>query len=150
MMFLVLLGFLALAIGALIPVQAAANATLSRSLYGTVVWPALALFAVAAASVLLVAVAKRSAPPSLATFRSVPLWAYVGGPIVATYVLSITFLVPRLGVGTAIALVVTGQILSAIAIDKFGLLRMPAIPITPLRTVGAALMVIGLALAVRR
>src|SRR6478752_1067358 len=93
-----LLWALALAAGALIPVQAAANAALARAVGGRADWAGLP-----------------AAPP----------WAYAGGLVVAAYVLTITFLVPRLGVGAAVALIVTGQIVGALAVDHFGLLRAP-------------------------
>ena len=65
----------------------------------------------------------------------------------AFYVFTITFLAPRLGVGTAIALIVAGQVVAALTIDHFGLLRSLTFPLTPARLVGAALMVVGVFLA---
>jgi transporter family-2 protein len=82
--------------------------------------------------------------------RGAPTWSYVGGFIVAAYVLTITFLVPRLGVGAAIALVVTGQIAAALLIDQFGLFRALTVPLTPVRLLGGVLMVAGVSLALRR
>lgn len=145
--FLWLLAFVA---GALIPVQAAANAALSKSIQNNVPVAALCLFVVAgtvaAAAVLLAG----SPMPTVASLRAAPWWSYVGGFIVAFYVLTITFLAPRLGVGTAISLIVAGQIVAALAIDHFGLLRSPTFPLTPGRLVGAALMAVGVFLALRR
>lgn len=88
--------------------------------------------------------------PTPADLGSAPWWSYTGGLIVAFYVFSITFLAPRLGVGTAIALVVTGQVMAALTIDHFGLMRSLTFPLTPARALGAALMVIGAFLALRR
>ena len=88
--------------------------------------------------------------PTVASLRAAPWWSYVGGFIVAFYVLTITFLAPRLGVGTAISLIVTGQIAAALTIDHFGLLRSPVFTLTPARLVGAALMAAGVFLALRR
>ena len=145
-----LLWLLALAAGALIPVQAAANASLSRSIHGNVPFAALTLFAIAGATAMGAPLMSGGPTPSIEDLRSAPSWSYVGGPIVAGYVLTITFLVPRLGVGRAIALVVTGQIFAALAIDRFGLLGAPSVPVTPLRVCGGVLMVGGVALALRR
>ncbi len=72
------------------------------------------------------------------------------GLIVALYVLTITFLAPRLGVGTAVALIVTGQVLDALLIDHFGLLRSLTFPLTAARLAGAVLMIAGVFLALRR
>jgi transporter family-2 protein len=53
-------------------------------------------------------------------------------------------------VGNAIALVVTGQVVAALAIDHFGLLRSLTFALTPSRLLGAVFMVIGVFLALRR
>jgi transporter family-2 protein len=143
-----LLSLLALASGALIPIQAASNAALSRTLHDNVPFAALILFIVAAVVSGLMVVS--SGVPTVADLRQAPWWSYSGGLIVAFYVLTITFLAPRLGVGTAIALIVTGQVAAALAIDHFGLLRSLTFSLTPTRVVGGVLMVIGVFLALKR
>ncbi len=145
-----LLWLLALAAGALIPVQAAANATLSRSIHGNVPFAALMLFMVAGATAVAAVLLSGDRTPSIEELRLAPTWSYVGGLIVATYVLTITFLVPRLGVGSAIALIVAGQTAAALTIDHFGLLGAPTVPLTPLRLCGGVLMSSGVMLALRR
>jgi transporter family-2 protein len=145
-----LLWLLALFSGALIPVQAAANAALSKSIHGNVSFAALTLFAVAALVTAVSVLAAGLPFPSVAELRAAPWWSYTGGLIVAFYVFTITFLAPRLGVGTAIALIVTGQIAAALAIDHFGLLRSLTFPLTMSRVAGAVLMVVGAVLALRR
>jgi bacterial/archaeal transporter family-2 protein len=88
--------------------------------------------------------------PRLAELGRAPWWSYLGGLIVAFYVLTITFLVPRIGVGAAIALIVTGQILAALTIDHFGLFRSLSFHLTPARALGGVLMIAGAFLALRR
>jgi transporter family-2 protein len=144
------LGLLALMAGALIPVQAAANASLSKSLHGNVPYSALTLFVVAGVTVLAAILLAGAKLPSVKEFEAAPWWSYVGGIIVATYVLTITFLVPRIGVGSAIALIVTGQIIAAMLIDQFGLLNAPRFPLTSVRMIGALLMIVGVFLSTRR
>jgi transporter family-2 protein len=144
-----LLWLLALVAGALIPVQAAANATLSKSIHGNVPFAALTLFVVAGATTLAAVFLSGGRFPSVEELRAAPAWSYVGGLIVAFYVLTITFLVPRLGVGAAIVLIVTGQIAAALLIDQFGLFRSLAVPLTPVRFLGGVLMVTGVILALR-
>ncbi len=141
---------LALAAGALIPVQAAANAALSRSLHDNVPFSALTLFAVAGLVTAIGVLAAATPVPTPTQLGAAPWWSFAGGLIVAFYVFSITFLAPRLGVGTAIALVVTGQVMAALTIDHFGLMRSLTFPLTPVRALGAVLMVIGVFLALRR
>ena len=145
-----LLWLLALVAGALIPIQAAANAALSKSIQGNVPFAALTLFVVAGVASAAVVLLAGSPIPPTAIWRAAPWWSYLGGFIVAFYVLSITFLAPRLGVGTAISLIVAGQIVAALTIDHFGLLRSPVFPLTLTRLVGAVLMAVGVFLALRR
>lgn len=145
-----LLSILALASGALIPVQAASNAALSRVIHGNVPFAALILFAIAALATALAMLVLGEGVPAAAELRSAPWWSYSGGVIVAFYVFTITFLSPRLGVGAAIALVVAGQVISALTIDHYGLLRSLTFSLTPTRLIGAVLMVVGVFLALRR
>jgi transporter family-2 protein len=145
-----LLWLLAFVAGALIPVQAAANAALSKSIQGNVPFAALILFVVAGVATAVGALLAGGQIPSAAALRAAPWWSYIGGLIVAFYVFTITFLAPRLGVGTAIALIVTGQVVAALTIDHFGLLRSLTFPLTPGRMVGAVLMAVGVFLALRR
>ena len=115
----VLLSALAVIVGALIPVQAATNAAMSR-IVGSVAITSLALFAIGFVVVAAWAIVIRVPLPSIETLRLVPAYGYGGGLIVAGYVIAITFLAPRLGVGNAIRLVVTGQIVAAVIIDHAG------------------------------
>jgi transporter family-2 protein len=79
----------------------------------------------------------------------VPAYGYFGGFIVASYVIAITFLAPRLGVGNAICFIVTGQIFAAVLIDHFGLFGAPVQTLSWTRAAGIALMIAGLFLAKR-
>ena len=145
-----LLSLLALVSGALIPVQAASNAALSRTIGGNVPFAALTLFLVAAAATAVATLASGKGMPATAVLGQAPWWSFSGGLIVAFYVFTITFLSPRLGVGNAIALIVAGQVFSALAIDHFGLMRSLVFPLSATRVAGAALVVAGVFLALRR
>lgn len=145
-----LLWLLAFVAGALIPVQAAANAALSKSLGGNVPFSALILSAVAMMANAVALLLARAPVPSAGALGSAPWWSYLGGLIVAFYVLVITFLAPRIGIGTAISFIVTGQIFAALTIDHFGLLRSLIFPVTPVRLLGAGFMAVGVFLALRR
>ncbi len=146
MKLVLLLSLAALLTGSLIPVQAAANAALSQSI-GSVGYAALLLFTVGFGAVALFIMVSARQPPALAQFGSAPAYAYVGGLIVATYLLAITYLAPRLGVGNAICFIVTGQIIAAVLIDHFGLMGTPQQLLDAKRGGGVLLMVAGLFLA---
>jgi transporter family-2 protein len=78
-----LLWALALVIGALIPVQAAANAALSPSILGNVAASTLTLFAVAAATTIVAFGLMDGPVPTWAQFRAAPWWSFTGGLIVS-------------------------------------------------------------------
>jgi transporter family-2 protein len=144
----VLLGALAVIVGALIPVQAATNAAMSRVL-GSVAITSLVLFAIGFVVVAAWAIVIRVPLPSLESLRHMPPYGYCSGFIVASYVISITFLAPRLGVGNAIRLVVSGQIVAAVIIDHVGLFGAVVQRLTMGRAIGVVLMIIGVILARR-
>jgi transporter family-2 protein len=141
---------MALVSGALIPVQAASNAALSRTIGDNVPFAALTLFVLAAVATAAAMLLSGKPLPAGDALKLAPWWSFSGGLIVAFYVFTITFLSPRLGVGTAIALIVAGQVLSALTIDHFGLLRSLQFTLTPTRIAGAALMIFGAFLALRK
>lgn len=73
----------------------------------------------------------------------------IGGVIIAFYLLSISMLGPKIGLGTAILLVIGGQIASSVVIDTFGLFGALRVSLSPMRILGIALVVIGVILARR-
>jgi bacterial/archaeal transporter family-2 protein len=79
-----------------------------------------------------------------------PLWLYLGGILSAFIVLSITFATPRIGVAAAIGMVITGNLLVAAAIDRFGWFGYKQIPLHWTRVVGILLLAGGAALSLRK
>lgn len=143
--------FLALALitGALIPIQASTNAAFSKSV-GDPLITGLMVFVVGFFGMLVLAFILKAPTPSLAQIKSAPLYGYAGGIIVATYVVMITILVPRLGVGAAISLIVTGQIICAVAIDHFGLFGVQPRSFDLTRAAGITLMIAGVYLVMKK
>lgn len=139
---------LMLATGIGIPVMAALSATLGAK-YGSTAFAACVLFLVALSiSVAFLFAVEGGLKPFQKT--SLPFYFYFGGVFVAFYVLSITWVAPKFGVGNAVAFVLLGQIISMAAIDQFGLLGAPMHAITLQRFIGLILMSVGVFLAVRR
>lgn len=140
---------LMLATGIGIPIMAALSAKLG-SIYGSPAFAACILFLVA----LLISVAFLFAVEGgLKTFPNnvnLPFYFYLAGAFVAFYVLSVTWVAPKFGVGNAVAFVLLGQLISMAAIDQFGLLGAPTHAITLPRFIGLILMSVGVFLAVRR
>lgn len=75
-----------------------------------------------------------------------PWWAWLGGCLGAYFVVSTILLAPKLGAGTMMALFVAGQMLASLTLDHFGLLGFALRPISPLRALGAALLILGVIL----
>lgn len=133
-----------LAAGIGIPVLAALNAQLGQRL-GAPVAAAAVLFTVA----LLIAVGAMvigGSAPALRALPGTPKHLFLAGALVAFYVLSITWVAPRFGVGNAVFCVLVGQMLSAAVIDHFGLFGALVRPMSAGRLGGLVLMAMSLVL----
>ena len=133
------------AAGALIPLMAVLNARLGRSLGAPTLAPVV-LFGVAFIAALfvhLIGSARWPTGQDLQQLRPIDL---AGGLIVAFYVLSITLLAPRFGVGNAILFVMVAQIFTSAAIDHFGLFGAAVRLLSPGRIAGLLVLLLGLAM----
>jgi transporter family-2 protein len=139
---------LALITGGLIPVQAATNAAFSKSI-GNPLITGLMVFVIGLIAMTVI-VALRGARAPLNTFATVPWYGYLGGLIVPTYVVMITIITPRIGLGNAIALILTGQIIAAVLIDQFGWFNTTVRHIDAGRLMGVAFMICGIYLVMRK
>jgi len=85
----------------------------------------------------------------LAQVSAQPGHLFLGGVLVAFYVLAVTFVAPRFGVGNAVFFVLLGQMASAAVIDQFGLFGALVRPLTMMRAAGIGFMALGLLLIQR-
>jgi transporter family-2 protein len=130
-----------------IPILAALNAQLGRSLQSP--WmAAVVLFSVALVAAVAVLLVTGGARP-LAALAGQPKHLYLGGLLVAFYVLSVTVIAPRFGLGNAIVLVLMGQLASASVIDHFGLFGAIQREMNGTRLAGLAAMLAGVLLTQR-
>ena len=74
---------------------------------------------------------------------------YLGGLLCAFYILTMTWIAPKIGVGNAVLLVLLGQILTAAVIDNFGPFGSPKFPVSSTRVLGVVIMIVGVMLARR-
>jgi transporter family-2 protein len=139
---------LAVVVGAGLTLQIGMNAVLGRTL-GSPLWGAVVNFCVGlvalVACVLLFGV--RMTPGSVA---HVPGWAWFAGLLGAAYVAAATLLGPRLGAMVLLVLMLAGQLAAALLVDHFGVMGFPRSEVTPVRLLGAALVVVGALLVLRR
>ena len=123
-----------------IPVLAALNAQLGGRI-GSPAAAATVLFVIAFATSLVVALIV--APQGFTQLGGAPKHLFLGGVLIAFYLLSITFIAPHFGIGNAVFFVLLGQLFSAALIDHFGLFGAQISPVSLTRAAGIATMAIG-------
>jgi transporter family-2 protein len=125
-----LLVLLGLAAGSGIPVQASLNSALRQHL-GRPEWATLVNFGVGFVAMAAVLLVQRVALPTAAQVARAPWWTWTGGALGAFFVFSTVVLTPRLGVATSLALILAGQLLSALLLDHVGALGLATREVTP-------------------
>jgi transporter family-2 protein len=126
-------------------IQQALNANL-RSEINSAPWSGFMSYFLGVVCMLVLAVALRDPVPSTSTISRVPLWAWTGGIFGAIFIGLSIITIPKLGGATYIALLVTGQMIAALAVDHFGWLGVQERPIDLPRMLGVALLIVGVVL----
>ena len=137
-----------LLVGLGIPVFAALNGGLATRLNNPMLASTVALLA--AIVVIVTVLLLTEGVPQVKFDPSIPVWFYLGGIFVAIYILGMTWVAPRFGVGNAVAFVLLGQLISMAMIDQFAWFGAAHHPITLQRVLGLALITAGVFLSVRR
>ncbi|WP_299282609.1 DMT family transporter [uncultured Tateyamaria sp.] len=123
-----------------IPILAALNAALGVRL-GSPAAAATVLFLVALTTSGIVFAA--TGAQGLVRLAEAPKHLFLAGALIAFYVLSITYIAPHFGIGNAVFFVLLGQLISAAAIDHFGLFGAQATALGAARIAGIAMMAAG-------
>jgi transporter family-2 protein len=132
---------LAIAAGAAAALQAATNAGLSKSVGLGAALVINTVIVLIGATALWAALGAKTA-----FFPAGASWTlYLGGLFGFVLLASLAFVFPKIGAAYAIALMVGGQCVTALVVDHFGLMGMPADPLTGRRVIGVALVAIGAA-----
>ena len=148
MLELAIYALLTLAAGACVVTQQALNANL-RTALDSAAWAGVVSYATGLACMIALALALREPFPSMSVIGRVPALAWTGGIFGAIFIILGIVLIPHLGAATFIALLVTGQMITAMAFDHFGLFGLAQRSADLPRLLGAALLVAGVIL-VRR
>jgi transporter family-2 protein len=138
--------FMAFCVGVAISVQAAVNGGLAAALGGNSVFAAFVSFACGTVVLALAALARGSVGEALAALPTQPLWRFSGGLLGAAFVFGTVYLAPRIGLLNMLVLVIAGQLLSSMVIDHFGLIHVTVHKVSPVRMVGALVMLAGVGL----
>jgi len=137
---------IAISAGIAVPILASINASYGQ-IIGNVNIAALTLACIAAITILIVVIVSGTKIPDADVFSKTSWWHFTAGCLIAWYILSITFIAPRFGVGNAIIFVVVAQMFTAITIDHFGLFGAAVQALDIKRVSGLIFLIIGVALA---
>lgn len=133
---------MALAAGAVLPLQAGLNAQLASSA-GHALWASCVSFAVGLLLLIVVCMTVRLPRPAWDDLASVPFWQWGGGVMGAFFVSAMVMLSPRLGAATMLGMVLVGQMIAAALIDHFGLAGFTPHALSLGRAAGIALLITG-------
>ena len=131
--------------GAMIPIQAGANAQLAHWV-NSPIRAALASFVIGMIALLVLAAFVVRPYPSAHRLGSAPWWVWIGGLLGAFYIAGSIVAAPKLGAATLIALVVAGQTVASLLIDQFGWVGFAERHVTPGRAAGMLLVLGGVTL----
>jgi transporter family-2 protein len=123
-----------------IPLLAGLNAALGKYI-GSPATAATMLFLVALSISFVVMIF--TGAEGLSRLASAPKHLFLAGGFVAFYVLTVTYIAPHFGVGNAVFFVLLGQLISAAAIDHFGLFGAQVSPLGLTRAAGISMMAVG-------
>ncbi|HEY3679802.1 MAG TPA: DMT family transporter [Bradyrhizobium sp.] len=136
---------LAVLAGISIVIQQALNANLRIAL-GSAAWSGFMSYFLGLVCMVILAIVLRDPVPSVAAATRLPWWAWSGGLFGAIFIGIGIFLVPQLGAATFLALLITGQMLSSVLFDHFGLFGLAQRSIDVPRAIGVALLIGGVML----
>jgi bacterial/archaeal transporter family-2 protein len=135
---------MALALGAVLPIQAAINARLAKTA-GNPVMSAFVSFAIGTIALMLFLIITGQFNFRFVSSHS-PWWIWTGGLLGTFFVAGIVVLLPRLGVVLSFSLVLAGQMFVAIIFDQFGWLGVAVREISPGKIIGSILLIVGVIL----
>ena len=138
-----LLAPIAILLGVVLTTQVATNTQLGKALDNNFI-PASVNMAIGLVATCLLTWAVTREWPAREMVRAAPWYSWVaGGLLGTTYLTGNILLAPKLGAGTLVGLVVTGQILFSVLLDHFGWIGFEQHPASVARLIGCGLMVAG-------
>ncbi len=141
----IVLSLLAAIAGVGVITQQIFNANL-RGVLQSAAWAGVASYIVGLLCMIAFVLAVRDPVPSLAMMRGAPWWLWSGGALGALFIALAIFLVPKLGAASFVALLIAGQMLASLAYDHFGAFGLEKHAVSPVRLLGAVLLVVGVVL----
>ena len=133
----------AMAVGAVIPAQTAVNSRLRLSV-GAPLPTSFYSFSIAFLCAVSLAVATTGFHWDFAAAAAEPWWVWIGGVMGTVFLTGSVVLFPKLGSVETVVIPILGQVIMALAIDQFGLFGAPQTAASPLRFLGAVVVVAGI------
>lgn len=133
--------------GALMPLQAGINGLLAKEV-SSALNAATISFLVGAMALLILALLQRDSV-SVETFKSLHWWHWAGGMLGAFFVFTAAFVAPKIGALLFMALVLLGQLSSAIFLDHQGWVGYKEIPIN-IGKIAGLILILGGVWVIRR
>ncbi len=141
----ILLLFVALLAGAMMPTQAATNNKMAV-VTGSPILAAFLSFLVGTVALLVCVVVAGTPMTSLTAVKDAPPIAWAGGLFGAFFVTAAVLLVPRMGVAMTFSALIAGQMIVTLIIDHYGLLGVPVKEVSLARIAGILLIATGVIL----
>ena len=85
----------------------------------------------------------------LGSWRTVPWYALCAGVFGLVVIFSMSYMIPRVGIATALIILLAGQLLIGTLLDYFGLLGAVQRPVDFMRILGLAVVLLGAWLSVK-
>lgn len=85
----------------------------------------------------------------LGNWRSVPWYALAAGVFGLVVIFSMSYMIPRIGVATALIILLAGQLVIGTILDHFGLLGASVRPIDGTRVIGLSVVLLDVWLSVK-
>lgn len=130
--------------GGMLPLQFAINAQLADRAGSNAIWAGMVSVACSTVALTAVALLTLDRWPRLSVIKDIPLWMWGGGLIGALFVVSSTFVLPRVGAGVFVASVLLGQIVVSMTVDHNGWFGASVEPVSMTRIIGVLLIFGGL------
>ena len=134
----------ALAAGVALATQSAINTQLAKAMSGEAVIATFISFAVGTIVLFFIAWVKTDLWGNLSTVPSQPWWKLIGGVLGAIVVFTTVLLAPKLGITAMLFFIIVGQLITATAIDHFGLIGMPIREVNITKFIGLIIVAFGL------
>lgn len=141
-----LMSVFAFSVGVFVPLQAAINNALKADIGNSTLLAAFVSFAVGTLTLFLFSLVTRQPLQILSSLPHLPWWKLIGGTFGALFVFCTIYLAPRIGFAAMVSLIITGQIVASLLLDRVGFLGLPVREISIVKLSGAVLLVAGMVL----